>query len=76
MSLAELLPAVRALSHAEKVELLQVVTEELAKEDALWWFRPGEQYTAGSGLHDAREAAAILWNHLCRKQRHTFAAFA
>jgi hypothetical protein len=61
MSLAELLPAVRALSRAEKAELLRAVTDELAKDDALWWFKPGEEYT---GLHDAHEAAAILWNHL------------
>jgi len=71
MSLAELLPAVRALSHVEKVELMQVVTEELAKEDALWWFKPGEEYSAGSGLHDAHEAAAILWNHLQEQKSQT-----
>jgi hypothetical protein len=64
MSLADLLPAVRALSRAEKAELLRAVTDELARDDALWWFKPGEVYSAGSGLHDAHEAAAILWNQL------------
>jgi hypothetical protein len=46
------------------VELLRAVTDERAKDDALWWFKPGEGYSAGSGLHDAHEAAAILWNQL------------
>jgi hypothetical protein len=45
------------------VEPLRAVTDEPAKDDALWWFEPGEGYSAGSGLHDAPEAA-ILWNHL------------
>jgi hypothetical protein len=44
------------------VELLRAVTDERAKDDALWWFKPGEGYSAGSGLHDAQEAAAILWD--------------
>jgi hypothetical protein len=71
MSLAELLPAVRALSRAEKMELMRAVTDELAKDDALWWFKPGEEYNAGSGLHDAHEAASILYNHMQERKSHT-----
>ncbi len=64
MSLAELLPAVRALTRDEKQELVRVVTEDLAKDGPLWWFKPGEVYHTGYGLHDADEAAAILQKYL------------
>ena len=62
MSLSELLPAMRALPRAEKAELLHAVANELAKDDPVWWYRPGEVYDGGSGLHDSHEAAAILMN--------------
>jgi len=64
MSLAELLPAMRALPRAEKAELLHAVANELAKDDPVWWYKLGEAYDAGSGLHDSHEAAAILMNFM------------
>lgn len=62
MTLAELLPAVRALTREEKLELARIVNEELIKEDPFWWFVPGAEYHAGYGLYDETscKAAAIM----------------
>jgi len=68
MSLAELLPAVRALTRDEQAELVRVVTDDLAKEDPLWWHEPGQEYDTGPGLHDAHEAAANLWAELQQRK--------
>ncbi|MGL4551358.1 MAG: hypothetical protein ACRC33_09225 [Gemmataceae bacterium] len=52
MSLAELLPAVRALTVAEKAELVRIVGDELRGTEEPTFLTPGGFYDAGFGLFD------------------------
>jgi hypothetical protein len=60
MSLAEVLPAVQALTREEKAELVRIVTEHSKHE----WIRPQASgfYANSLGLHDERssQGAAVL----------------
>jgi hypothetical protein len=58
MSLAELLPAVKALSRDEKVEMVQFVQEELARADPATMFEQGVEYSGGHGFFDEASCAA------------------
>ena len=44
MSIAEIIPAVRALSRGEKLRLAQVLLEELAREELPAMFKEGQVY--------------------------------
>jgi hypothetical protein len=44
MLIAEIIPAVRALSRREKFELAQLLLEDLAKEEMLPLFHEGQVY--------------------------------
>jgi hypothetical protein len=62
MSLTELLPAVKSLSRAEQLKLIQIVAAELEREephDPLALLEPGGTYEIWSP-YEAYEAAAIL----------------
>lgn len=63
MSLAELLPAVRALTRDEKLELVRVVNDELGKDDLARLYPPGVEHHAGFGLYDEAscQAAAKMY---------------
>jgi hypothetical protein len=71
MSLTELLPSVRSLSHPDKVRLLGVIAEELAREEGLPEIRAGASYPIWSpyGAFDAAktllEALAAEGKKLC-----------
>ena len=60
MSLAELMPAVQGLSREEKAELVRRVTDDWRRRMPCG-VRAGRGYDTGPGLHDAHEAAAILY---------------
>lgn len=59
MSLLELFPAVRSLPREEKVQLLQFLAGELARDVGLPAFHPGDEYPIWSP-YDAFEAAGTL----------------
>ncbi len=44
MSIAEIIPAVRALSRGEKFQLAQLLLEDLAREEAPVMFKEGQVY--------------------------------
>jgi hypothetical protein len=44
MSLLELLPEVRALSRIEKLQLIRVLAEDLARSEEIAPFEPGREY--------------------------------
>ena len=48
MSIAEIVPAVRALSRGEKFQLAQMLLEDLAREEALVLFKEGQVLLRGS----------------------------
>jgi hypothetical protein len=58
MSLAELLPAVMALSRDEQVELVQFVQGELARAGPATLFDLSVEYSGGHGLFDEASCAA------------------
>jgi hypothetical protein len=63
MSLAEVLPAVQALTREEKAELVRIVAEQLKGEDQTLLrecFPPGVVHHTGYGLHDAHGGAEAL----------------
>ncbi len=64
MSLAELLPAVEALTRDEKLELVRIVNAGLDKDVTALLLEPGVVHHAGYGLHDAHEGAAALMRFL------------
>jgi len=59
MSLTELLPEVRALSHGDKLQLMRVLTTELAQDDPAQLIASGESYPIWSPF-DAYAAADEL----------------
>ncbi|MBD1937725.1 hypothetical protein [Microcoleus sp. FACHB-68] len=63
MSNPELLAQLRQLSHAEKVEVMQFLTAELAKEEGLKFLDNGVPYRAWSP-YDYSEAAQKLMSLL------------
>jgi len=60
MSLAELLPAVQALTRDEKLELVRIVNDGLGKDVTALLLEPGVVHHTGYGLHDAHAGAAAL----------------
>jgi len=44
MSVSEIIPAVRALSRGEKIQLAQVLLEDLAREELPVMFKEGQVY--------------------------------
>jgi hypothetical protein len=67
MTLAELIPGVKSLSHEDKIRLLNWVTGELG-QDAGLADESQVPVAAGSGLHDSYEAAAVLAQFLADHQ--------
>ena len=67
MSLTELVPILKELSHSDKLMLLHFLVAELLKESGLTpWDAQGN---AGSqGLYDSFEAAAILAQALAEEK--------
>lgn len=59
MSLAEVLPDVRSLSRDDKVQLLQLLTQELSATDPSALLTPGQAYPVWSPV-DAFAAADAL----------------
>jgi hypothetical protein len=68
MTLTELIPGVKSLSYDDKILLLNLVTGELVKDAGLASVTPQVPVTAGSGLHDSYEAAAVLAQFLADHQ--------
>ncbi len=63
MSLLELLPEVRALSRIEKLQLIRVLAEDLARSEEIAPFEPGREYPLWSPDR-AYGAAAVLLQEL------------
>jgi hypothetical protein len=59
MSIAEIIPAVRALSRGEKFQLAQILLADLAEEDPSAMFKEGQVYPIYTPEY-APEAAAQL----------------
>ena len=59
MSLAEVLPEVRSLSREDKVQLIQLLTQELSATDPTALLTPGQSYPVWSPV-DAFAAADAL----------------
>jgi hypothetical protein len=59
MSIAEIIPAIRALSRSEKFQLAQVLLEDLAREELPIMFKDGQVYPIYTPEY-APEAAAQL----------------
>jgi hypothetical protein len=63
MSIAEIIPAVRALSRGEKFQLAQMLLEDLAREELLATFKEGQVYpiyTPEVALGTAAQLAQLL----------------
>ena len=65
MSVAELIPILRGLSHADKLRVLQVLASELAAESGVVRLEDGGDYPVWSP-YDAFEAAETLREYLAR----------
>ena len=63
MSLSEVLPNVRSLSRTEKLQLIQVLAQELAEAENVPAIPTGQSYPIWSPF-DAFGAAEVLWNAL------------
>lgn len=59
MSIAEIIPAVRALSHVEKLQLAQVLLEDLGHDEVQTMFKEGQVYPIDTPEY-APDAAAQL----------------
>jgi len=59
MTLLQLLPSVSALPHAEKVQLMQWLADQLAKDEGISPIVAGDEYPIWSP-YDSYEAAADL----------------
>jgi hypothetical protein len=59
MSLADVLPSVRELSRAEKLQLIQMLAADLAQAEGGAALTPGQTYPVWSPFA-AHEAAAVL----------------
>lgn len=68
MSLAELLPSLKELSHSDKLLLLHLLTRELLREAGLTPLETQEK-TQPQGLDDSFEAAAVLARALAERKR-------
>jgi hypothetical protein len=58
----QLLPSLRALKRAEKLQVIQLLAGELAQEENEL-LKPGVEYSVSS-LYDAFEAAEVMLKHL------------
>ncbi len=67
MSLLEILSQVHVLPRSDKIRLLQVLVDELAKEEGLAPLEPGGNYPVWSP-HNAFEAADTMLEALERSQ--------
>ncbi|MEB3295432.1 MAG: hypothetical protein VKJ24_19940 [Synechococcales bacterium] len=68
MTLAELIPSIQSLSQADKIWLLNFVTQELTQERGQPLHESPTALSSGYGLHDSYEAAAILAQFLADEQ--------
>jgi hypothetical protein len=68
MTLLQLLPSVSALPHAEKVQLMQWLAEQLAREEGISPFISGEEHAVWSPF-DSYEAAADLGRFLEQEKK-------
>jgi hypothetical protein len=59
MNLRQLLPSVSALSHTEKLQLMQWLAEQVTKEEGIPVVLPAIEYPIWSP-YDSFEAAAVL----------------
>ena len=66
-NLAEILPAAKTLSRAERYRLIQLLAEDLAREDHFGVI-PGGEYEIWSP-YDADEAAQTALNYLEARQK-------
>ncbi|MCM0588953.1 MAG: hypothetical protein ACSI46_02435 [Gloeotrichia echinulata DVL01] len=62
MSVAQLLPTLRNLSRAEKLQIMQFLVQELAAEEEALLLKPGTTYHVWSpyNSHDAAQKLAAL----------------
>ena len=67
MSLTELIPLLKELSHSDKLLLLNFLVTELLKESGLVPLDI-EGKVASQGLHDSFEAAAVLAKALAEEK--------
>lgn len=67
MSLSELLPEVRSLSRIEKLQLIQVLADDLARSEEIAPFEPGREYALWSPDR-AYGAAAVLLQELAAEK--------
>lgn len=67
MSLAEVLPTVQTLSRIEKLNLIQVLAEELARSETVPALEAGQTYSIWSP-HDAYQGAEVLLQLLEREK--------
>jgi hypothetical protein len=63
MSLAEMMPIIRALSRAEKLRVIQLLAEDLAEAEESTPFAAGQTYPVWSPVR-AYDAAAVLLREL------------
>lgn len=70
MSLTELVPFVKELSHSDKLLLLHFLVDELLKESGLAAL-DAQGKVANQGLHDSFEAAAVLAKALAEEKAAT-----
>jgi hypothetical protein len=63
MSFVEMLPSVRALSRVEKLQLIQLLAEDLAQSEESASLVPGQTYPLWSP-HQAYQAAELLLREL------------
>ncbi len=62
-ALPDLLPAIRSLSKADKLRVIELLAGDLAREENTPLLRPGASYEVWTPI-DAFEAAAILLREL------------
>ena len=67
MAFADILPEVRALSRGEKIQLAQILLEDLASQEAPVTFKDGQVYPIYTPAY-APEAAAQLAQVLMEKR--------
>jgi hypothetical protein len=70
MSIAEIIPSVRALSRGEKLQLAHLLLEDLAKEELPTMFKEGQVYPIYTPEY-APDAAAQLAQLLMEEETRT-----
>lgn len=59
MTLSQLLPSVQELAHSDKLQLMQWLATQLAREEGVDLLSPDAEYPVWSP-HDSYEAASVL----------------